>query len=223
MAKEEAKSPHVYAAIAAVAGEMAKIGISKDRTAQGYKFRGIDDVYNALAPLLAEHNLVIIPRCLERICVERQTKSGNAMFYVTVKSEFDFVSALDGSKHTACTYGEAMDTSDKATNTAMSAAYKYAAFQAFCIPIVATDSEVDNHEPAPTPPKPKTNLTAEDEVVARNIFKMIRGATTKNGIDKIVSGVGDALAKIKAQDESVYDKIMAEVIRQTEIVTKEGE
>ena len=44
----------VYKQIAAIQGELAKTGISKDRKneQQGYKFRGIDEVYNALSPLL---------------------------------------------------------------------------------------------------------------------------------------------------------------------------
>jgi hypothetical protein len=61
--------------------------------------------------------------------------------------EFNFVSALDGSKHTVKTFGEAMDSADKATNKAMSAAYKYAAFQAFCIPTEGdTDADATTHE-----------------------------------------------------------------------------
>jgi hypothetical protein len=135
----------VYKAIAAVAGEMAAQGISKNskNQQQGYNFRGIDDVYNALAPMLARHNLVILPRCVERGVVERQTAKGGNLFYVTVRAEFDFVSAIDGSKHTVATYGEAMDSADKATNKAMSAAYKYAAFQAFCIPTEETAMDAD--------------------------------------------------------------------------------
>lgn len=136
----------VYKAIAAVAGELAAKGISKDgrNASQGFNFRGIDAVYNALAPLLAKHNLCILPRCIERICVERTNAKGTALFYVTVKAEFDLVSAIDGSKHTVATFGEAMDSGDKATNKAMSAAYKYAAFQAFCIPTEETSVDADS-------------------------------------------------------------------------------
>jgi hypothetical protein len=71
-----------------------------------------------------------------------------------VEAEFDFVAASDGSKHTVKTYGEAMDSGDKATNKAMSAAYKYAAFQAFCIP-----TEGDNDADATTP-EPVTHADA---------------------------------------------------------------
>ena len=59
-------------------------------------------------------------------------ESGGALFYTTVDAEFDFVSAVDGSKHTAATIGEAMDSGDKSTNKAMSIAYKYAVFLTFC-------------------------------------------------------------------------------------------
>lgn len=137
----------VYKAINAVQAALSKTGIAKDRTnsqGSGYKFRGIDDVYNAVAPLLAEHGLCILPRVLARTCEERSSKSGGALFYVTVEAEFDFVCAEDGSKHTVKTFGEAMDSGDKATNKAMSAAYKYAAFQAFSIPTEG-DNDADSH------------------------------------------------------------------------------
>ena len=64
---------------------------------------------------------------------------------MSLDAEFDFVSAVDGSKHTAATIGEAMDSGDKSTNKAMSIAYKYAVFLTFCVPIEGTpdaDGEV---------------------------------------------------------------------------------
>jgi len=138
---------NVYEAISAVQKELSTQGISKDRTntsqGSGYAFRGIDDVYNALSPFLAKHGLCILPRVLSRELVERQSKSGGALFYVTVEVEFDLV-ASDASKHTIKTFGEAMDSGDKATNKAMSAAYKYACMQAFCIPTEG-DNDADGH------------------------------------------------------------------------------
>ena len=140
---------NVYNLIAKVSADLCREGISKDRKnlQQGYSFRGIDDVYNALAPIMSQHGLVILPRILSREMVERQNKSGNSLFYVIVEAEFDFVSSHDSSKHTVKTYGEAMDSGDKATNKAMSAAYKYAAFQAFCIPTEGdNDADATTHE-----------------------------------------------------------------------------
>ncbi len=154
----------VYQAINAVQGELAQSGISKDRTNSfdNYKFRGIDDVYNALSPLLAKHGLCILPRILKRESVERETAKGGALFYVTVEAEFDFVAAEDGSKHTVRTFGEAMDRGDKATNKAMSAAYKYAAFQAFAIPTEAdNDADAHTHEIKAKPRDAVISATAE--------------------------------------------------------------
>ncbi len=143
----------VYAAISSVAKDMATTGISKDRknAQQGFNFRGIDQVYNALAPALVNHGLLILPRITERTVTERATKQGGTLFYVVVKADFDFVSTEDGSIHTVTTYGEAMDSGDKATNKAMSIAYKYAAFQAFCIPTeeTAVDADAEVHHVTP--------------------------------------------------------------------------
>ena len=143
---------NVYQLISAVAEELSNAGIKKtqrNNQGTGYNFRGIDDVYNAIGPLLAKHGLSILPRTLSRDCVERTSGQGRALFYVTVDMEFDFVSAHDGSKHTVKMYGEAMDSGDKATNKAMSAAYKYAMFQAFCIPTEGdNDADSSTHEVA---------------------------------------------------------------------------
>lgn len=143
----------VYKAISAVAKDMSEQGISKDRrnAQQGFNFRGIDQVYNALAPALVRHGLLILPRITERSVTERVTQKGGVLFYVVVKAEFDFVSTEDGSIHTVVTYGEAMDSGDKATNKAMSIAYKYAAFQAFCIPTeeTAIDADAEVHQVRP--------------------------------------------------------------------------
>lgn len=163
----------VYQAINSVQTELASIGISKSsRNSQGagYNFRGIDAVYNVLSSIMAKNGLCIIPRMLSRSCEERTSKSGGALFYVTVEAEFDLVSAEDGTKHTARTFGEAMDSGDKATNKAMSAAYKYMAFQTFAIPTEG-DNDADGHSHEVVKQKPTLDA------------KRLQGA-----IDKILSG-----------------------------------
>lgn len=171
----------VYQAINAVQQELAKSGISKDSENKfdGYKFRGIDAVYNHLSPLLAKHGLCILPRMTARTSEERQSAKGGALFYVTVEAEFDFVAAEDGSKHTVRTFGEAMDRGDKATNKAMSAAYKYAAFQAFCIPTEDTsaDADAESHEV-------QAKAARTDTVALANAVNAIKGAATVEDIGK---------------------------------------
>lgn len=143
----------VYKAINAVQKELASSGIEKSRRNQqgsGYNFRGIDDVYNAVTPLLVQHGLCIIPRVIGQKTTDRVSSKGSALIYATVEVEFDFVSVVDGSTHLVRTFGEAMDSGDKATNKAMSAAYKYAAIMTFGIPTEGdNDTENTTHEVAP--------------------------------------------------------------------------
>lgn len=147
-APERVEQVSVYAAINRIQAELATTGITKSRknTQQGYSFRGIDDVYNVVSPLMAKHGLCILPRVMSRECTERQTKNGSPLFYTVLNVEFDFICAADGSRHTVCTVGEAMDSADKSSNKAMSAAYKYAVMQAFAIPTEG-DNDADAHTP----------------------------------------------------------------------------
>lgn len=201
----------VYQSINQVQSDLAKSGIAKDRTNQQgstYKFRGIDDVYNAISPLLAKHGLVILPRMISRQCVERQTAKGSAIFYVTVEAEFDFVSAEDGSKHTVRTFGEAMDMSDKATNKAMSAAYKYAAFQSFAIPTEGdNDADAHTHQVQPG----LTERTIEDYCM------IIKDATTLDGLKAVFSNAYKAAQIANDSDaantfKTLYDNKKAEML-----------
>ena len=175
------KSIGVYAAIAKVMAVMASEGIGKSRKnqQQGYNFRGIDDVYNSLARPMVDAGLVVLPRVLSRECKDAQTKSGGNLFYVVVECEFDFIAVSDGSKHTVKTYGEAMDSADKATNKAMSAAMKYAYMQAFCIPTEG-DNDADSHAhevlpvqrqqtPPPPPLPPRRLSSAERELGVKDM------------------------------------------------------
>jgi len=185
--------PHVYSAISEVMSKLAKVGISKanKNTQQGYKFRGIDDVYNALAPFLSESKLLILPRVLNRIVTERETKSGGVLFYVVLDVEFDLVSAIDGSQHTVRVAGEAMDSADKATNKAMSAAFKYCCMEVFCIPTegdndadATTHEEVrksDYHDPRPA------GWKSQDTRKVTEVQKRILDSLQSFGIDKAVS------------------------------------
>lgn len=172
----ESKVPYVYTAISEVMAELSKVGISKDRKnqQQGYSFRGIDDMYNALSSLLANAGLCILPIVEEREVQERATKSGGVLFYTTIRVRFCIVSAKDGSKHECVMYGEAMDSGDKSTNKAMSAAYKYLVMEVFCIPTEGdNDADSNSHEPIAQ----KIGLSAKEkkEVYEQTIACLTRG------------------------------------------------
>jgi ERF superfamily len=142
----------VYKAMSDVSKELAIIGIAKSgRNAdQNYNFRGIDSFLNTLSPILVKCGLVIVPRYdVPTITEAGKTAKGNPIFYASVRGEFDFISVIDGSKHTAACIGEGKDSGDKAISKAMSTAFKYMAAQSFCIPFLsmmdAESEDVESH------------------------------------------------------------------------------
>lgn len=153
--------PQIYGLIGKA---MSKVGaIGKDSQAKNfsgkvmYNFRGIDAVYNAVNPIMAELGLFIIPEILEQNREERQSKEGSTLIYTILKVRFR-IYAPDGSNVSGTTIGEAMDSGDKSSNKAMSAALKYFMFQTLMIPTEEMkDPDADVYEVAPrqrpvTPP-----------------------------------------------------------------------
>lgn len=123
----------IYQAIVNVMGELGAIGKEKKNQQQGFMYRGVDDVMNALQPLLKKHGVFIVPEVLEHTREERSTKSGGTLIYSIMKIRHHFF-AEDGSEVVSTTVGEGMDSADKSSNKAMAIAFKYACFQVFCIP-----------------------------------------------------------------------------------------
>lgn len=139
----------VAATIIAVMRDIDAIGKDRENKMQGFRFRGIDDVYNALHDVMAKHGLFTIPRVLEERTEDRTTKNGSALIYRILKIEFDFVDET-GDKITVGPFiGEGMDSGDKASNKAHSIAHKYALLQVFMIPTVdPKDPDEESHDVA---------------------------------------------------------------------------
>lgn len=140
---------NIFECINAVMRDVGAVGKDSVNPQQNYKYRGIDAVMNALHPAMEKHGLFVLPDVIEQTREERQTSRGGVLIYSIVKVNYKFY-APDGSFAEATVIGEGMDSGDKATNKAMSAAFKYALFQVFCIPTEEMkDSEIDSPEPAP--------------------------------------------------------------------------
>lgn len=210
-----------------IARAIAQVGISKDQRNQDqkYNFRGIDDVMDAVSPLLAQHGIIVVPFALSREQELYQTKSGGNNFKVVVKMRYDFTSDEDGSFVRVEMYGEAMDTSDKASNKATSAAYKYALFQLLCIPIQGTpeEREADFSTPesrstrpaaerAPVEPPPeKSRDSVGPETVSEALKRLVANDANRAKLSgKLEKAYGVALV-----DQIPADKV-AEAIAKAE-------
>jgi hypothetical protein len=195
----------VYQAINAIASDLAEGGIAKRHRNQqaDYQYRSIEDVLNALAPLLARHRLCVLPRILERECT--RTHNVEPMTHIAIRAAFDLVSSLDGSIHTVESYGEAMDASDKATAKAISAAYKSAMLQTFCIPVPQEDA--DSHSPR----LGRNLLFAEPpegwESWSREVVDIAQSCQSREAVERLQSSRRQMLAALQRARPDLYASV----------------
>ena len=167
-----ATKPNIFVLLNRIQAEAD--GLTKDHTSQGFKYRGVDDAYNYLHDIFAKHKVFTVPRVISKDREERLTKKGGLLLFTLLTMEYDFF-AEDGSKVTACVVGEAMDTSDKSCNKAMSVAHKMALFQITMLPtMLSADTEEEHHEPMPKveeKQEPETPMAVRDQLAALSDFR----------------------------------------------------
>jgi hypothetical protein len=152
----------IYKAINNAMADIEAIGKNSKNMQQGFKFRGIDDVYNYLHGIFAKHKIFTITEVLEDKSEERQSKSGATLLYRILKIKYT-VYAEDGSSVSGIVIGEGMDSGDKASNKAMAIAHKYFLTQLFIIPTLdQSDPDEETHE---VKSKPKIEKPKESPVL----------------------------------------------------------
>jgi hypothetical protein len=195
--------PQVYRAINAITAAFAKDGIAKTHTnlRDQYQYRSIDDLLNRLGPLLARHRLCILPKVLERTATEQRGDGDSLLTAVTVRVAYELVSCRDGSSHLVEAVGEALDPGDKATAKALSAAYKSAMLQAFCVPVSGEDHEASSHRlhlPVAIEPIQGWNAWSSD------IVEMIKGCETNQALDRVRSRQASLLMALRREQPGLY-------------------
>ena len=168
MADKQDKVPAILKAMDKINQDLAPIG--KNQQGYGYKFRGIDDVLNALNPLFKKHKVIVCRRNLHSERVVREVEKGPSKDVVEtehtdskevtttthnsstkqyvevfVNCEYVFTSLEDGSEIVSEGFGEGQDSSggDKASSMATSNSFKYVIFEMFSI---ATDEQRDSDQ-----------------------------------------------------------------------------
>lgn len=156
----------IYGAIAKVMQDVGIVGKNDSNDYDKYKYRGIDAVMNALNPAMVKNKVFVTPTVLDAQREERTGNKGTTMMYTVLTVKYTFYTE-DGSSVDCVVVGEAMDRSDKSTNKAMSAAFKYACFQTFCIP---TEEMHDTEEESlPIGNKEANNVTPKGDPMLSKI------------------------------------------------------
>ena len=193
----------------------------KDKnTAQGFNFRGIDSVVNAVSPALQKFGVVIVPSVEE---YEYQTveigRNRTAMGHVRVKVTYTFIGA-SGDAIKATVVGEAMDSGDKATAKAMSVAFRTALLQSLSLPTDEVDPDANSYE----------RSSAEDILAPEAVIAKINQSTTIESLSEVgqyITANKDAYpvglldqfrAKFKEQQSKLNPPKLEEVIEDVSII-----
>lgn len=217
---------NIYESIAAVMTDIGAVGKNSRNEQQKFMFRGIDAVMNALSPALIKNGVFVTPEILEHTREERTNKNGTTLIYSICKIKYTFF-AEDGSSISATVIGEGMDTGDKATNKAMSIAFKYACFQVFCIPTEEMiDPDAECHEVKATEqkkaepdPNAEVQNIAKKPISAVKVKALKERATKENISEDLIKNlykVGD----LKELNEEQYTNINTYWDRIVELANK---
>lgn len=154
----------IYSRMVLVMRDLEAIGKDKKNEQQGFKYRGIDDLYNAVHPILSKHGVFMTAEIVSKTREERINKHGTVLAFTCLRMRYRFV-AEDGSEVCTEAEGEGMDSGDKSSNKAMAVAHKYALLQAFCIPTQDLDDpDAQMHEvKSERRPEPTQQYDTESE------------------------------------------------------------
>lgn len=202
----EEKTPMIYSAICGVMEDVGAIGKNDTNFQQKFKYRSIDAVMNALNPAMIKNKIFCTPEILEQKREERHTKNGSNLIYSVCRIRYRFF-ALDGSYVDSVVVGEGMDSGDKASNKALSAGFKYACFQTFCIPTEELMSDSDKDTPEENTKKPENgkkppNQQSKPQLVTEAMIKALCME-----MDRVGMSMESTLkwAKVKSLDEMRTD------------------
>lgn len=163
-APAEVTPPTLVERLVAVKRDIGAVGKGDRNAQQGFNFRGIDAVMNAVAGPFMKHGIMAYPAKV--VSVERgtaTTSKGSMMNTVSVIVRYAFTDGVDILEFEAA--GEAFDSGDKATPKAMSVAYRTALIQALSLPTDEPDPDSESYEAVP-PPEPQ--LSDDDLLTAIN-------------------------------------------------------
>lgn len=170
------ENPTIYAALASVMDEVQAVAKKDRNQAQGFNFRGIDAVVNAVGPALRKHKVIVVPQLLDKVYGTVEVgKNRTPMGHVTVTVKYTFYGPA-GDSIEAIVVGEAMDSGDKAVAKAMSVAFRIALLQSLALPTDEPDPDSQSYERSP-------RKVVDDEVMNR-LHASLTEADTIDALDR---------------------------------------
>lgn len=160
---------NLAAKIASVSGELVAIPKVKHKESTvAYAFRSIDEVMNAINPLLEKYKLIISIKVIDRKVTPVTSAKGTPGFAAEVLIDLNVTDGIE--TLTTQEWALSVDYSDKAPTQAMSMAYKYALIRMFVVTtkdIIANDADMRDVEVGTLNKEPAKK---EDVTYLKNTF-----------------------------------------------------
>jgi ERF superfamily len=187
----------IHERMAAILAELPAIGKDTRNEQQQFMYRSHDDVLNALNPLLAKYGVYVVPEVLERIPDRRETARGSVMYEVNLLVRYSFI-ASDGSWIAGSAWGEGTDSGDKATNKAMTMAFKNVLAQSFAV----STQEAQAYDADGTSPEETVAAGTAARVQARADLEAEQRAAEAERSAKRRDRIGELAGRLDVQTEA---------------------
>lgn len=196
----------IHEALVAVKEEVGAVDKGGFNAGQKFKFRGVDQVVNAVAGALARNGVIVFPVDVHTDYTERTNAKGGAVVDARVRATYRWVGP-EGDFVDAMVVAEGRDMADKATAKAMSVAYRICILQTLSLP-------TDDPDPDSEYPEVPGKAQGGDEgalVVSRRMIQQsaqskgldestLKGLMDRAGVEGRISQCGDLAALNRLAD-----------------------
>ena len=194
------EKPTVHEALSRVMADVQAVSKSSRNNEQGYIFRGIDAVVNAVGPKLREHGVLVIPELLESSWRDVRTSRDKPARECTVKVRYRFYGPA-GDCLECVVPGESMDFGDKGAAKAMSVAFRIALLQALCIPTDEPDADSHSYERASEPDQQWEQAAKPPTPEQSEKFEALLAEVKAAGDGEALKGIGKYVHNYKTSGQ----------------------
>lgn len=199
----------IHEALNSVMLDVSGVAKRERNQAQGFNFRGIDAVVNAVGPAFRAHGVIAVPEVIKAETSSVPLNSGKSATRVSLIVLYRFYGQT-GDFIEATVAAEAFDSGDKATAKAMSVAFRTALLQVLALPTDERDPDHDIYEavtitkPDPAVADLKTALAQRFEKAddRKKFLEELTGRTLKGVADLTPEEATQASLALQEKEET---------------------
>lgn len=188
----------VNAKVIAVMRGVKSIEKSQRNQTQKFNYRGIDDLYNAIYPLMCEQGLCLLVLDEELIETEavttESTYNGQTKKKTTVGRVYkycvSFVDEAGDKTEPEYFHGEGLDFGDKATSKCHQQALKYWMIRKFMLPTKEQDADGEGYERVSNEKGPKPSPELDIRTITKPASQISNAETFLNLSEKVAKAKG---------------------------------